>query len=218
MNSFFYKAMKWIKDSAVGIVLTSIAIVFVICVALLVGNRSTTPVSKTSNDSDTKVIVTVPSESIEPITEKIRLPFTVDAKIARYFFDTEDSIDIRSQALIQYEGKYLPSLGIDYTFDNHAFNVISSFSGKVVSKVNDSLYGLTVCIENEEGLRAYYSGLSEVNVYQDQKIEQGQILGKSGESVINAELGKHLHFALQLDSTYLNPLKLYDKAVSEVVS
>lgn len=217
MNSFFYRAIKWIKDSAVGIILTSIAIVFVICVALLVGNNKSTPVSKTSDVSDTKVIVTVPSESTQPITEKVRLPFTVDAKIARYFFDSEDSIDIRSQALIQYEGKYLPSLGVDYTFDNTSFNVVSSFSGKVVSKVNDSLYGLTICVENDDGLKAYYSGLSEVNVYQDQKIEQGQILGKSGESVINAELGKHLHFALQLDSTYLNPLKLYDKAVSEIV-
>ena len=41
------------------------------------------------------------------IIEKIQLPFTVNATIARYFFDSSDSIEIKSQALVNYDNKFI---------------------------------------------------------------------------------------------------------------
>lgn len=219
MNSFINKVGNWFKKSSFGIVVTSIAIAFVVCVGLIVSdNGKDTPVNQQSNSINAveSVLPTTPSTPQQQV-EKIRMPFSIDATIARYFFDSTDSIEIKSQALVNYENKFVPSLGVDYTFDNKPFEVVAAFKGVVVEKVNDSLYGLTVIIENEEGLRAHYCGLSEVNVYVDQQVSQGQVIGTSGESVINASLGNHLHFAIEFEDNFINPLKVYDKTVSEVI-
>ncbi len=222
MNSFILKVGKWIKKSAFGLIITSIALVFVICVGVLINEKSSIPVTKPTDSVqvlDSNVASSTPSiESQAPIViEKIRMPFTVNAKIARYFFDSSDSIDIKSQALVNYDNKFVPSLGVDYTYENEQFSVVNAFKGKVVEKVNDSLYGLTIIIESEEGLRAHYCGLSDVGVYVDEEVKQGQVIGRSGESVINAELGNHLHFAIEFEDRYLNPLKAYDKTITEVI-
>ena len=66
------------------------------------------------------------------------MPFTVNATIARYFFDSSDSIEIKSQALVSYDNKFVPSLGVVYTYDNAKFDVVSSFSGTVV-EINEEL-------------------------------------------------------------------------------
>lgn len=149
--------------------------------------------------------------------ETIYQPFNVDAKIMHYFFDPEDSIDIKSQALISYDGKFIPSIGIDYTYNNETFDVIASFSGKVIEKSIDPLYGLKIGIQSESGLISYYSGLSNTSCYLDEYVQQGDIIGYAGTSVINESLGNHLHFELKLDEFYLNPLKCYGKYVVDFV-
>ena len=167
MNSFINKVKDWFKNSTLAIVLTSLALVFVISVGLIVNNSNNDiPVANQTESVDK---VETPTSSFDSNSnnqqdkiETIQVPFTIDAKISRYFFDSSDPLDIKSQSLINYENKFVPSLGVSYTNDNKAFNVVSSFDGIVVEKINDSLYGLTVVIESKEGLKAYYSGLSEV--------------------------------------------------------
>ena len=219
MNSFIKKVGNWFKKSSFGLVVTSVAIAFVVCVGLIVSSNGKDQVVNKPSESINAVESIVPSDSLTPqqTIEKIRMPFSIDATIARYFFDANDSIEIKSQALVNYENKFVPSLGVDYTFENKPFEVVAAFKGTVVEKVNDSLYGLTVIIENEQGLRAHYSGLSEVNVYVDQVVNQGDVIGTSGESVINASIGNHLHFAIEFEDNFINPLKAYDKTVSEVI-
>ena len=221
MNAFINKVVKWFKKSSFGVVVTTVALIFVVCVGLIINQKEAMSVANPSINCEI-VTPSVPNEESSkptptPLVEKIRMPFTLDAKIARYFFDSSDSIDIKSQALVNYENKFVPSLGVDYTYNNNQFNAVAAFKGVVVEKVNDSLYGLTVVVENEEGLRAHYSGLSEVNVHLKQNVLQGQVIGKTGESVINASLGNHLHFAIEFEDTFLNPLKVYDKTVTEVI-
>lgn len=222
MNSFINKVKDWFKNSTLAIVLTSLALVFVISVGLIVNNSNNDiPVV---NQTESVGKVETPTSSFDSNSnnqqdkiETIQVPFTIDAKISRYFFDSSDPLDIKSQSLINYENKFVPSLGVSYTNDNKAFNVVSSFDGIVVEKINDSLYGLTVVIESKEGLKAYYSGLSEVSVYVNEQVNQGQKIGESGESVINASLGNHLHFSLQYQDDYLNPLKAYNKTIKEII-
>lgn len=222
MNSFINKVKDWFKNSTLAIVLTSLALVFVISVGLIVNNSNNDiPVANQTESVDK---VETPTSSFDSNSnnqqdkiETIQVPFTIDAKISRYFFDSSDPLDIKSQSLINYENKFVPSLGVSYTNDNKAFNVVSSFDGIVVEKINDSLYGLTVVIESKEGLKAYYSGLSEVSVYVNEQVNQGQKIGESGESVINASLGNHLHFSLQYQDDYLNPLKAYNKTIKEII-
>lgn len=220
MDLLIKKIGKWFKKSAFGVILTSVSLVFVICVGLVISNSNSSTVSKTSNTSvdvadSSKNSEESSSSSQIQVEEKIRMPFTVNAKISRYFFDSSDSIDIKSQALINYDNKFVPSIGVDYTFNNESFTVVNAFSGTVVEKVNDSLYGLSVVVENQDGLRAHYCGLSNVSVMVNDKIDNGQTIGKSGTSIINANLGNHLHFAIELKDKFVNPLKLYDKTIKE---
>lgn len=216
MYTFFENVLKWFKKSSFGLIVTSFAVAFAICVGLIV-SRNNDVVVNNQSDEINSVESNIPST---PTTEKerVKLPFAVDAKVARYFFDAEDTMEIKSQALVSYENKFIPSLGVDYTYDNKTFDVMAAFEGTVVEKKNDALYGLTIVIENEEGLRATYSGLSQVNAYDNSKIRQGMVIGKSGESVINASLGNHLHFAIEYKDDYLNPLKVYNKTISEIIN
>lgn len=223
MNSFM-KIKNWVKSSAFGLILTSIALVFVICVGLIVNQSRTVEVTK---PTDNLVVEDSSFDSAEPtqqptqepvIAERIKLPFTVNATIARYFFESSDSIEIKSQSIINYDNKYIPSLGVDYIYENEAFEIVSSFEGIVVEKKNDALYGLSIVVENDEGLRAHYCGLSDVLVFEDDKVVQGQVIAHSGESLINANLGNHLHFAIEYQKSYLNPLKLYDKKIEDVIN
>lgn len=224
MNTFLKKMKLFFKKSSFGIAITTLAILFVIGVGLVISSNSNKPPIEVGKVSD-QISKVEESESLlesnnsesEQKEEKICLPFLVSAKISRYFFDPNDSIDIKSNALVSYENKIIPSQGIDYTYDNKAFNVTSSFTGKVVSKINDTMYGLTVVVENDNGIKAYYSGLSEVNVMNNQAIRQGTVIGKSGESLINASLGNHLHFAIEYDNNFLNPLKCFEKTANEVL-
>ena len=181
MNSLIKRIGTWFKKSAFGVILTSVSLVFVICVGLVISNSNTSPVSKTSNTSvevaeSDKNLEDSSSNSQMQVEEKIRMPFMVNAKISRYFFDSSDSIDIKSQALINYDNKFVPSIGVDYTFNNESFAVVNAFSGTVVEKINDSLYGLSIVVENKEGLRAHYCGLSNVNVMVNDKINNGQTI------------------------------------------
>lgn len=222
--NFISKVGKWIKKSAFGLIVTTVALIFVICVGVMLNQQDTTPVGKPTDSvgalessSSSSNSSSSSSSQTQPIIERVRMPFTVNAKIVTYFFDSNDSIDIKSQSLVNYDNKYVPSLGVVYTYENEQFTVVSAFKGKVVEKNNDSMFGLTVIVENDEGLRAHYSGLSDVNVLIGENITQGQIIGKSGESVINAKHGNHLHFAIEFDNKYLNPLKAYDKTISEII-
>ena len=222
MNSFINKVKNWFKHSTLSVFLTIVALVFVVCVGVVVNsNNNDLPVANNSESID-KVEnsnSSFDSSSSDNFTtyETIQVPFTIDAKISRYFFDSSDPLDIKSQSLINYDNKFVPSLGVSYTNDNKAFNVVCSFDGVVVEKINDSLYGLTVVVESVEGLKAYYSGLSEVSVYVNEKVTQGQKIGESGESVINASLGNHLHFSIMHGNEYLNPLKAYNKTIEEII-
>lgn len=222
MNSFISKFQKWFKNSAFGLIVTSIALVFVIAVGIIVNDNSK-PVGSVNNSGNKveSVVESIPpsidTSTPSPTIEKVQMPFTVNAKIARYFFDSSDSMEIKSQALVSYDNKVSPSLGVDYTYENQTFSVVNAFKGVVVKKTNDPLYGLTVVVENEEGLRAHYSGLSDVSVYVDEKVVQGQLIGKSGESVINASLGNHLHFKVEYNNEFINPLKAYNKTINEVI-
>ena len=129
MNSFINKIGKWVKNSAFGIIVTSIALVIVVCVGIIVNQSRVQPVTKPTDSvqiekPSTPSETPSSSESLAPTIEKVQMPFTVNATIARYFFDSSDSIEIKSQALVSYDNKFVPSLGVVYTYDNSSFDVL----------------------------------------------------------------------------------------------
>ena len=79
--------------------------------------------------------------------EKFAKPFKVDASIKTYYFDVTDNSKNQENALIYYNGMYTPSKGVDYFYNNNAFDVIAVFSGTVIEKKVDPLYGATVTLK-----------------------------------------------------------------------
>lgn len=162
-----------------------------------------------STNDDTPVVV------IE--NEKLAKPFTVDATIKTYYFDINDDSKNQENALIYYNGMYTPSKGVDYAYNNVAFDVVASFSGTVTEKKVDPLYGATVYIKSDDNqLVAVYSSLSDIAVNVGDKVKQGQLIAKAGNNTINSNLGNHLNFSLLKDNKHINPLDYYSKVVKDI--
>lgn len=67
------------------------------------------------------------------------------------------------------------------------------------------VYGGMIEIEHEDGWRTVYAHLSHSNVRQGMRVQQGQIIGRVGNTGMSR--GEHLHFELIApDGSHVNPL------------
>lgn len=149
------------------------------------------------------------------VEEKLLRPFNVDAKIERYIFDLNDS-KTQESAILEYKGSFLPSTAMEYTYNNVKFDVVASFSGVVVERKLDPLYGYMVYIKNDSGLTAVYGSLNDVKVNVGDSVKQGDVIAKAGTNTIDTKLSNHLHFALMKNDELLNPNKLYGQIIKNI--
>lgn len=176
-------------------------------------------------DSETEQVISDGVSNVEPETpeeivsvkeEKLSNPFTVNAQIKTYYYDLNDDASIREHALVFYNGSYSPSTGMNYFYNNQNFDVIAVFSGEIIEKKVDSMYGVTVYLKHDNGLIAVYSSLSEVNVKVGDKVNQGDVLAKAGTNTINSSMGNHLNFSLIKDGNYINPRDNFAKNIKDI--
>ncbi len=66
-------------------------------------------------------------------------------------------------------------------------------------------YGLTVIIKHPTGYTTLYSHFSEIKVKTGDKVKAGEVIGKVGST--GRSTSPHLHYEVQKDGRYLNPLK-----------
>ena len=71
-------------------------------------------------------------------------------------------------------------------------------------------------IKHDKNIISSYQSLSEVLVKEGDKITQGTIIGKSGTSNLEKDLGSHLHFELTIDSNTVDPEEYYDKELGNL--
>ena len=179
-------------------------------------------------NGDQTVVVTPPDDEVVTpddggenqnpvvVVEKLLKPFSVNAKIERYFFDPNDSNEIQELSLVEYQGKYTPSTSMEYSYNNTKFDVVAAFSGVVTERKLDPLYGYMVYIKNDDGLTAVYGSLSDVKVNVGDNVKQGDVIAKAGTNTINATLNNHLHFALTKDGKLINPNKFYNQNLDSI--
>ena len=75
----------------------------------------------------------------------------------------------------------------------------------VVSTVRTSqTFGKVLEFETEDGYKVMYAHLSEVLVKKGQKIKQGEVVAKSGNTGLST--GAHLHYSLWKDGHLIDPL------------
>ena len=85
----------------------------------------------------------LPVLALPDSVKKIGLPFQVEATTALDFFDGKQG-DIESMTL--FEGVYRGNQGMDYTFGEEAFEVVSCYDGKVSEVKDDPIFGQSVSI------------------------------------------------------------------------
>jgi murein DD-endopeptidase MepM/ murein hydrolase activator NlpD len=93
--------------------------------------------------------------------------------------------------------------GVDIAVDSGT-KVLATKEGKVVTATYSSSAGNYVAIYHGGGLYSYYMHCSQLNVSVGDKVEQGQVIARSGSTGIST--GPHLHFAVFKNGNYVNPM------------
>lgn len=148
--------------------------------------------------------------------ETLKSPVKDGIGIVRYYYDKDDDESKQEQSLILFEDVYRPNQGIDYANKNEVFDVMAAISGTVTKKTNDPVLGWIVTITNSDNISTTYESLSKVSIELNQEVKQGDIIGKSGENVYEADLKNHLHFILQKDDQLYNPEKFIGQTLDMI--
>lgn len=148
----------------------------------------------------------------EEIEKRIIRPYTDNnVKVVKNFYDYKDSSENQMNALIYYQDTYMQSNGIAYA-SGDKFNVIAIMDGEVIDVLEDELVGNSITIDHGQ-MKTIYQSLSEIDVKVGDKVIQGSIIGISGTSNINSDLGNHLYFEMLVDDLNVNPEEYYDKTI-----
>jgi murein DD-endopeptidase MepM/ murein hydrolase activator NlpD len=86
--------------------------------------------------------------------------------------------------------------------------VHASNNGVVVFAGPLGIYGNTVILDHGLGVFSSYSHLSQIEVKVGDRLEKGAVLGRTGATGLAA--GDHLHFAVNLQGEFVNPLEWWD--------
>ena len=150
------------------------------------------------------------------VKESIIKPFTSnEVRINKDFYDYDEEAEKQQNSIIYYENTYMQNSGIDYCADN-PFDVVSILDGTVIDVKSDNIMGNIVEIRHTNELISVYQSLNEVNVKVDDKVVQGQIIGKSGSSNLNVDIANNLHFELYYMGEIVNPEEYYDKSLTDL--
>lgn len=176
----------------------------------------------TSTTDDTSVLNPDPNDISHIFNERFEMPVVGDVKyeIIRYhILDKSLSPTEHLTAVINHgNGVYTQNYGINIKAeDNSTFQVGASASGKVIKVEQDDQLGVIVEIEHTDNLKTRYYSLSEANVSVGQMVQQGDVIGKSGEN-FDTESGNHVHFEILVGNQRLNPRDMIGRQLKEFVN
>ncbi|MDO9149933.1 MAG: M23 family metallopeptidase [Methylotenera sp.] len=94
--------------------------------------------------------------------------------------------------------------GADFQPSNDVF-AKSALAGVVESvRLSNSGYGNMVVLLHENNVRTLYAHLDSISVKPKQNINQGEVLGRIGNT--GASTGRHLHYEVSINNIKVNPL------------
>lgn len=109
-----------------------------------------------------------------------------------------------------YEGKEV-SKAVHYGYDlaaTAATPVDAAAGARVVYAGDLGIYGNCVLLDHGLGLSSLYGHLSRIDVKPGDRVAQGDQIGLSGATGLAG--GDHLHFAVLVGDTYVDPLEWWD--------
>jgi murein DD-endopeptidase MepM/ murein hydrolase activator NlpD len=99
--------------------------------------------------------------------------------------------------------------GVDLSLPENT-PIKASNSGLVVLVEENPVRGNMVVIDHGGGIFTGYMHLSQVSVTKGEEVEQGQVIGLAGSTGIST--GPHLHWFLNINGIYCDPMKLIDSS------
>lgn len=167
--------------------------------------KKTNDLVTTDTISDTVPVINETKKMINPYTD-------TSVTISKSYYDYKGEATEQEKSITVYENTYIQNTGIDYVSTN-TFDVISVLDGTVVTVKEDELLGKVIEVKHDNGLITSYQSLSEITVQKNDKIKQGQVIGKSGTNELDKEIGNHLHFEIYENGSSVNPLNYLNKEV-----
>lgn len=86
--------------------------------------------------------------------------------------------------------------------------ITAANAGTVIFAAENGIYGTLVLIDHGLGITTLYGHLSQLAATVGDRVEKGQILGRSGATGLAG--GDHLHFAALVGQTYVDPVEWWD--------
>lgn len=86
--------------------------------------------------------------------------------------------------------------------------ITASNAGTVIFAGDNGIYGNLILIDHGLGITTLYGHLSSLSVAVGDRVEQGQVLGRSGATGLAG--GDHLHFGVLVAQTSVDPLEWWD--------
>jgi murein DD-endopeptidase MepM/ murein hydrolase activator NlpD len=109
-----------------------------------------------------------------------------------------------------FEGRQISS-AVHYGYDLASFAaapITAAAAGRIAYAGELGIYGNCVLVDHGLDLATLYGHLSRLDVSEGARVEQGQRLGLSGETGLAG--GDHLHFAVLVGDTYVDPIEWWD--------
>ncbi|MDE5414720.1 MAG: M23 family metallopeptidase [Bacillaceae bacterium] len=158
-----------------------------------------------------------------PVTsanEVIKMPVANESEvdIVGYFYDFNSSAEEQEAALVYYNNMYYQNRGIDIAKeDGESFEVTAALSGTVVKAEKDPLLGHVVEINHEDGVITHYHSLEGLEVEEGTSVKQGDIIGRAGRNLYNADANVHVHFEIRHNGNAVNPLDYFNQNLETLV-
>ncbi|MBS1550353.1 MAG: M23 family metallopeptidase [Bacteroidetes bacterium] len=135
------------------------------------------------------------------------IPFKQELASVGQVTTTKNQTTTKSDSATAVEAKKTPvqmqfHKGMDFAVA-YGTDVQSTAAGKVIFSGEKGGYGKCVIISHGNGLATLYGHLSQLLVQNNQKIEVGQVIAKSGNS--GRSTGPHLHYEVHKNGSPINP-------------
>lgn len=150
-----------------------------------------------------KMILKLPQIQVKE--ETIQNPFDQGEIAVNYF----NGISSEIPTVVEFEGVYRPSQGVDIVHQGETFPVKAALSGEVIEVIADYLLGQSISIKSDN-LVITYQSLSDLSYKKGDTIRQGNVIGKASTSVYQASLGNHLHIVVEKDGKIVDPNTIFN--------
>ena len=165
-----------------------------------------TPVIKEEEKTETEI--TAESKIVKPFT-------ATSVGISKSYYDMMDDEATQENSLVYYEQTYLQNSGVLYSSDE-VFDVLATYDGTVTNVSTDEILGNVVEITHNPNLKTVYYSLGEVTVKKDDILKSGDIIGKSGDNLLEGEKDNSLLVEVYYNGNTIDPEDFYNMNIKDL--